>query len=172
MSKRTAEINLYIYPVYFQQFAKFPIERSVNETSFKLLSSFLNIMIDDKTLPRPIEATFYLKPHVLKKVTSFRKIRVTLRDVVRVRDAVIVILKSAQLPTSYVDSLPDEGVHEELLEQLYIQAIVKAKYKCINFNFSITVNFTYKRKLLDYDVLNESKILSAFLKFEGFTFLS
>ena len=71
-------------------------------------------MLDDKKLPRPIEATFYLKPRVVKKVTSFRKVRVTLRDVVRVRDAVTVVLKSVDLPTSYVDSLPDEGDKEKV----------------------------------------------------------
>ena len=78
----------------------------MNEASFKLLSSYLNIMIDEKKLPRPIEATFFIKPRVTKKVMSFRKVRVMLRDVMRVRDAVKVILKSADLPTSYVDSLP------------------------------------------------------------------
>ena len=96
------------------QFAKYPLERTVNEASFKLLSSYLNVMLDDKKLPRPIEATFYLKPRVVKKVTSFRKVRVTLRDVVRVRDAVTVVLKSVDLPTSYVDSLPDEGDKEKV----------------------------------------------------------
>ena len=63
-------------------------------------------MIDDKKLPRPIEATFYIKPRVMRKVTSLRKVRVTLKNVTRVRDVVTVILKSADLPTSYVDSLP------------------------------------------------------------------
>jgi hypothetical protein len=63
-------------------------------------------MIDDKKLPRPIEATFYIKPRVIRKVTSLRKVRVTLKNVTRVRDVVTVILRSADLPTSYVDSLP------------------------------------------------------------------
>jgi len=76
--------------------------------------SNLDVTIDEKKLPRPIETTFYVKPRVVRKVTSFRKVRVTLRGIMRVRDAVTVILKSADLPTSYVDSLPDEGDKEKV----------------------------------------------------------
>jgi hypothetical protein len=38
----------------------------VNETSFKLLSSYLNVMLEDRQRPRPIEATFYIKPRVAR----------------------------------------------------------------------------------------------------------
>ena len=63
-------------------------------------------MINDKQLPRSIEVTFYIKPRA-KRITTLRKVRVTLNNVIRVRDAISVILKCAELPTSYVDSLPD-----------------------------------------------------------------
>lgn len=50
-------------PVSFSDlFAKYPIERAVNETSFKLLTSYLNMMIEERKLPRPVDVTFYLKP--------------------------------------------------------------------------------------------------------------
>jgi hypothetical protein len=64
-------------------------------------------MIDDKQLPRPIEATFYIKSRAIKRAASLRQVRVSLKNIARVRDAVTVILKCAELPTSYVDSLPD-----------------------------------------------------------------
>jgi len=39
----------------------YPVEKTVNETSFKLLTSYINMMIDEKKLPRPVDVTFYLK---------------------------------------------------------------------------------------------------------------
>ena len=69
----------------------------------------LSVMLDEKRRPQPLSATFYVKPrHTTRKTLS--KIQLKLGSEGKVRKTVSSILKLVDLPTSYVDSIPDTEV--------------------------------------------------------------
>ena len=68
-----------------------------------------SVMLDEKRRPQPLSATFYVKPrHTTRKTLS--KIQLKLGSEGKVRKTVSSILKLVDLPTSYVDSIPDTEV--------------------------------------------------------------
>lgn len=106
----SAEISTALRPFYFSVhpdlFGQYPDERTVNENSLKQLSSYIQ-MLQQKRPPRPLSITFYLRSHsneVSPKKGSFRSVKIDLsqRDV---RKTVLSILKSCDLPTTYVDKI-------------------------------------------------------------------
>ena len=110
-----AQVSTALRPFYFlvhpDLLAKFPKEQAVNESSLKSLKMYLNVMIDDrKIVPEPITTTFYIKPRSQRErqnKTNLKSVRLNLTKERRVRSAVIKILKGCDLPTSYVDSIPE-----------------------------------------------------------------
>ena len=70
---------------------------------------YLSVMLDEKRRPQPLSATFYVKPrHTTRKTLS--KIQLKLGSEGKVRKTVSSILKLVDLPTSYVDSIPDTEI--------------------------------------------------------------
>ena len=110
-----AQVSTALRPFYFlvhpDLLAKFPKEQAVNESSLKSLKMYLNVMIDDrKIVPNPIATTFYIKPRSQRErlnKTKLKSVRLHLTQEPKVRSAVIKILKGCDLPTSYVDSIPE-----------------------------------------------------------------
>jgi hypothetical protein len=72
-------ICLIISFIYYLQFAKFPIERTVNETSFKLLSSYL-----------VVDVTWFSK---LVRFPDFSKKKATIRWFVRQSADTITVIR-------------------------------------------------------------------------------
>ena len=106
----SAQVSTALRPFYFlvhpDLFGKWPQEQAVNETSLKQLKSYLGIMLDEKRKPtQPLNATFYVKPRFERKRP--RKILLKLNRESKVRKAVRAILSTVDLPTSFVDSIPD-----------------------------------------------------------------
>ena len=66
-------------------------------------------MLDEKRRPQPISATFYVKPRRATRKT-LTKIQLKLGSEAKVRKTVSSILTLVDLPTSYVDSIPDNEV--------------------------------------------------------------
>ena len=116
----SAQVSTALRPFYFlvhpDLFGKWPQEQAVNETSLKQLKSYLNIMLEEKRKPtQPLNSTFYIKPRFgLKRP---RKINLKLNQEAKVRKAVTAILATVELPTSYVDSIPDTEVDLTISKQ-------------------------------------------------------
>ena len=110
-----AQVSTALRPFYFlvhpDLLAKFPKEQAVNESSLKSLKMYLNVMIDDrKIVPEPITTTFYIKPRSQRErqnKTKLKSVRLNLTKERKVRSAVIKILEGCDLPTYYVDSIPE-----------------------------------------------------------------
>ena len=109
-----AQVSTALRPFYFlvhpDLLAKFPQEQIVNETSLKSLKMYLSVMIEDrKVVPSPISTIFYIKPQRTQRErqNKLKSVRLHLKQERKVRAAVIKILKSCDLPTSYVDSIPE-----------------------------------------------------------------
>ena len=96
-------------PFYFlvhpDLLTKFPKERVANESSLKSLKNYISVVLDEHRSPVPIQATFYLKPRQ-QTAPTLRRVTISLRDGTDIRKTVLNILAACQLPTSYVDSLP------------------------------------------------------------------
>ena len=109
------QVSTALRPFYFlvhpDLLAKFPQEQVVNETSLKSLKMYLSVMIEDrKVVQSPIYTTFYIKPRTQRErqnKTKLKSVRLHLKQERKVRAAVIKILKVCDLPTSYVDSIPE-----------------------------------------------------------------
>ena len=110
-----AQVSTALRPFYFlvhpDLLAKFPKEQSVNESSLKSLKMYLSVMIEDrKVVQSPMYTTFYLKPRTQRErqnKTKLKSVRLHLKQERKVRSAVISILEGCDLPTSYVDSIPE-----------------------------------------------------------------
>lgn len=110
-----AQVSTALRPFYFlvhpDLLAKFPKEQSVNEASLKSLKMYLSVMIEDKKVVQaPIYATFYIKPRTQRErqnKSKLKSVRIHLKQERKVRSAVLNILQICDLPTSYVDSIPE-----------------------------------------------------------------
>ncbi|KDR15586.1 T-cell activation inhibitor, mitochondrial isoform X1 [Zootermopsis nevadensis] len=107
----SAEVSTALRPFYFSVhpdlFGRYPTERTVNENSLKQLSSYIETLQKNRpTLPTTI--TFYLRnqkeSHSINDKGAFRSVRISLvqRDL---RKTVLSILKTCDLPTTYVDNI-------------------------------------------------------------------
>jgi len=111
-SLSNAQVSTALRPFYFlvhpDLFGRWPQEQAVNEASLKQLKSYLSTMLDEKRRPQPLAATFYIKPRNRRpQRTNLKKIQLKLTSEAKVRKTVTVILSTVDLPTSYVDSIPD-----------------------------------------------------------------
>ena len=113
------QVSTALRPFYFlvhpDLFGKYPKEQSQNEKSLKILKNYVDTLVNDKTKPNPAEVKFFVRPggaggSSRKEVTSslLPSVKIRLRDT-KLRAMVVTILKSAELPTQYVDSVPDRG---------------------------------------------------------------
>ncbi|GLG96803.1 T-cell activation inhibitor, mitochondrial [Gryllus bimaculatus] len=107
----SAEVSTALRPFYFSVhpdlFGQYPDERIINENSLKQLSSYIETL-QQRRPARPTSVTFYLRSRSngtnVSKKGSFRSVKIDLkqRDL---RKTVLSILKSCDLPTTYVDNI-------------------------------------------------------------------
>ena len=106
----SAQVSTALRPFYFlvhpDLFGKWPQEQAVNEASLKQLKSYLSIMLEEKRRPQPLKVTFYVKPRLASR-KNLRKIQLKLGSESKIRKTVSAILSTVELPTSFVDSIPD-----------------------------------------------------------------
>eukprot|EP00095_Tigriopus_kingsejongensis_P000982 maker-scaffold39_size501901-snap-gene-1.17 protein:Tk00982 transcript:maker-scaffold39_size501901-snap-gene-1.17-mRNA-1 annotation:"cathepsin i" len=121
----SGEVSTALRPFYFlvhpDLFGLFPEERLINETSLKSLKNYLDVILVENRQPDRAKVTFYLKRESrTRSRTALSRVSYQLKDS-QVRPTVVSILKGANLPTSYVDSIQDKADN-------------RAKYKVTNFN--------------------------------------
>ena len=106
----SAQVSTALRPFYFlvhpDLFGKWPQEQAVNEASLKQLKSYLSTMLEEKRRPQPLKVTFYVKPRLASR-KNLRKIQLKLGSESKIRKTVSAILSTVELPTSFVDSIPD-----------------------------------------------------------------
>ena len=108
------EVSTALRPFYFlvhpDLFGKYPKAQTENEKSLKILKNYVETLVHEKNRPNPKEVKFFVKPRggtmPAKDQTQLQSIRIRLRDS-KLRATVLNILKSAELPTGYVDSIPE-----------------------------------------------------------------
>ena len=106
----SSEVSTALRPFFFlvhpDLFGLFPKEQAVNETSLKSLQSYLS---NKGFKPASESVTFYLKDRQVKVTNKGQRSnleRVSVRlKAGELRPTVLSILRSANLPTSYVDSI-------------------------------------------------------------------
>ncbi|XP_034934667.1 T-cell activation inhibitor, mitochondrial isoform X2 [Chelonus insularis] len=112
----TGEITTALRPFYFtvhpDLFGQYPTQRTVNENSLKQLSSVLESLQQQRPV-RPTTLPFYLRPKDKEDVKAgkFTLVKIQLNEN-DVRKAVISILKTCNLPTTFVDRIeptPDKN---------------------------------------------------------------
>ncbi len=115
-----AQVATALRPFYFlvhpDLFGRWPREQAVNETSLKMLKSHLAIMMDERKRPKPLKATFYVKHRGSSKASSSLNMVQLKLNSNKVRDAISSILKTVDLPTSYVDSVPETADESNLVK--------------------------------------------------------
>ncbi|KAJ3654985.1 hypothetical protein Zmor_014134 [Zophobas morio] len=103
----TTEVSTALRPFYFSVhpdlFGQHPIQRAINENSLKQLSSII-AMLQAKRWIKPTSLQFYLRDKKCEEAT-FRLINIHIRER-DIREAVLTILKTCELPTEYVDKIP------------------------------------------------------------------
>ncbi|XP_033225723.1 T-cell activation inhibitor, mitochondrial-like [Belonocnema kinseyi] len=108
----TGEISTALRPFYFtvhpDLFGQFPTQRTVNENSLKQLSSIIETLQQQKPIC-PTILPFYLRSRDENesKAGKFTLVKIQLneRDV---RKAILSILKTCNLPTTFVDKIEQE----------------------------------------------------------------
>ena len=110
------EVSTALRPFYFlvhpDLFGKYPREQDENEKSLQILKSYVDTLIHDKKKPNPKEVKFFVKQRagtLLREAdpSYLPSIKIRLRDS-SLRSTIITILKSADLPTGYVDSIKEK----------------------------------------------------------------
>ena len=123
----SAQVSTALRPFYFlihpDLFGKWPQEQAVNEASLKQLKSYLNIMLDEKRKPQPLTVTFYVKPRLTTRKT-LKKIQLKLGSESKIRQTVTTILTTVELPTSFVDSIPDIEADLSRDQQAYFESTI------------------------------------------------
>lgn len=103
----SAEVSTALRPFYFSVhpdlFGQHPNERTVNENSLKQLSSYLET-IQHRRTARPISLKFYLRSQQPSVRGAFRMVTLNLSER-NTRNTVLHVLKSCDLPTTYVESI-------------------------------------------------------------------
>ncbi|XP_042232741.1 T-cell activation inhibitor, mitochondrial-like isoform X2 [Homarus americanus] len=107
----SAQVTTALRPFYFlvhpDLFGQHPRAQHVNDASLKLLNSHLDSLINHEK-PRPVSLQFYIKNK--KMQGSLNTVALNLNKP-SARDIVHRILNEFDLPTKYVDNLP-ESLHE------------------------------------------------------------
>ena len=108
------EVSTALRPFYFlvhpDLFGKYPKEQTENEKSLQVLKNYVDTLVQHKQKPNPKEVKFFVKPRgqTIKDATALPSIRIRLRDT-KLRATIVSILKAAQLPTGYVDAIPEKA---------------------------------------------------------------
>jgi len=109
----STEVSTALRPFYFlvhpDLFGKYPKEQAENEKSLKTLKNYVETMANEKKRPNPKDVQFYVKPRTLqqKERNILQSLKIRLVDT-RLREAVLTILRAAELPTGYVDAIPEK----------------------------------------------------------------
>ena len=111
-----AEVSTALRPFYFlvhpDLFGKYPREQTENEKSLKILKNYVDTLVHDKKKPNPAEVKFFVRPRGVgggsRKDSSIPSIKIRLRET-KLRSMVVTILRSADLPTGYVDNIPERS---------------------------------------------------------------
>jgi len=122
----STEVSTALRPFYFlihpDLFGKHPKEQEVNEKSLKTLKNYVDTLLNEKKKPNPKEVQFFVKPRTLqqKEKNTLQSLKIRLRET-RLRDTVLTILKTAELPTGYVDAIPDTpDIHTEASDKTFV----------------------------------------------------
>lgn len=103
----STEVATALRPFYFavhpDLFGQYPSQRTVNENSLKQLSSFLESLQNRKTA-LPCNLQFYIREKKEDK-GSFRLVKLFLKEK-DLREVILNVLKSCDLPTDFVDKIP------------------------------------------------------------------
>ncbi|XP_058790990.1 T-cell activation inhibitor, mitochondrial-like isoform X2 [Phymastichus coffea] len=108
----TSEISTALRPFYFtvhpDLFCQFPTQRTVNENSLKILSSALENLQQRRPI-RPTTLAFYLRSKDEKelKAGKFTLVNIQLKEQ-DIRKTILSILKTCNLPTTFVDKIEKE----------------------------------------------------------------
>ncbi|XP_076239811.1 T-cell activation inhibitor, mitochondrial isoform X2 [Calliopsis andreniformis] len=116
----TGEISTALRPFYFtvhpDLFGQYPTQRTVNENSLKQLSSILECLQQQRPI-RPTTLPFYLRSKDEKEVKAGKftlvKIRLNEKDL---RQTIISILKTCDLPTTFVDKIEEQQKSKETVK--------------------------------------------------------
>ena len=109
----STEVSTALRPFYFlvhpDLFGKYPKEQTENEKSLKTLKNYVDTMVSEKKKPNPKDVQFYVKPRTLqqKERNILLSMKIRLRDT-SLRATVLTILKAAELPTGFVDAIPEK----------------------------------------------------------------
>ncbi|KAK8748515.1 hypothetical protein OTU49_015829, partial [Cherax quadricarinatus] len=100
---------LFCTPVIYRidLFGRHPRAQHVNDSSLKVLNSHLDSLINHEK-PRPVSLRFYVKNKKMQGILSTVALQLNKTSA---RDTVHGILREFDLPTKYVDSLP-ETLHQ------------------------------------------------------------
>jgi len=107
----SAEVSTALRPFYFlvhpDLFGKYPNEQAKNEDALKSLKHYVDTLVVDKKKPNPKKMMFYIKPRTAqeKERTSLKSVHILLKDT-KIRPTILAILKSVDLPSDYVDTIP------------------------------------------------------------------
>ena len=107
-----SEITTALRPFYFlvhpDLFGRFPKERTINENSIQTLKCFVDDIAKQTGGTRSTTLKFYLRPPNVFSNRDRSKLKlVTIRlDEGDVRKTILKVLRQANLPTSFVDSIP------------------------------------------------------------------
>ena len=114
------EVSTALRPFYFlvhpDLFGKYPREQTENEKSLKILKNYVDTLVHDKKKPNPAEVKFFVRPRGagggsrkdLSTPVLLPSIKIRLRET-KLRSMVVTILRSADLPTGYVDNIPERN---------------------------------------------------------------
>ncbi|KRT81909.1 hypothetical protein AMK59_5031 [Oryctes borbonicus] len=116
----TTEVSTALRPFYFSVhpdlFGQYPQQRTTNENSLKLLSSYIE-SIQSRRFPSPCSLQFYIRPKQ-EQYDIFKLIKIILKEN-DIRKTVLTLLKSCDLPTEYVDKIPEERQNIKVFEINY-----------------------------------------------------
>ena len=106
------EVSTALRPFFFlvhpDLFGKYPNEQTENERSLKILKNYVDTLVHDKKKPNPAEVKFFVRPRGARKDLLLPSIKIRLRET-KLRSTVVTILRSADLPTGYVDNIPERN---------------------------------------------------------------
>ncbi|XP_024870992.1 T-cell activation inhibitor, mitochondrial isoform X2 [Temnothorax curvispinosus] len=108
----TGEVSTALRPFYFtvhpDLFGQYPTQRTVNENSLKQLSSILETLQQKQPI-RPTTLPFYLRSKDEKDVKAgkFTLVKIQLKEK-DLRQAILSILKTCDLPTTFVDKIEEQ----------------------------------------------------------------
>ncbi|XP_023290193.1 T-cell activation inhibitor, mitochondrial isoform X2 [Orussus abietinus] len=109
----TGEVSTALRPFYFtvhpDLFGQFPTQRTVNENSLKQLSLILETLQQQRPI-RPTTLPFYLRSKDEKdlKAGKFTLVKIQLKER-DLRKTILSILKTCNLPTTFVDKIEDQN---------------------------------------------------------------